>query len=430
MGKTKRISLVASNSKKNIYIIKLKLSENEIKKTNPNIESQVLVKFIGEMTHSIISISKIKPYEQFKKEYSNTKKLKLINAIQIADKIFKGEMTYEQHYYLCQKGIDSCQKQTLYILEKMKKEKKNMKNNKENNYLGNKRNNCNNISNNFINGRDLQIQIEDFIYYKKGIPIEEYKDIFNKMKLMIENNKINNNLMQSLIKLLRFLHNTRNFNEEIISMDFFIEFQNIIKNKILLTLFETNNLNLEEKNIEKVNIEELEKQIDNYNLELEQSSLSMSSTKKNKNKIETNEESIISYSGSKYDDNKSKVVITPLDQLSIFELLNSFENENNLNLNIKESINKDDIIKQMKNLSQIKSNNDNQIKDYYLRRTICLKLYNVFEVLFKNMNVSKSDIKNLCMGLECKARNCDNEMSSTYKNHINHIFKLIKQYFI
>ena len=305
-----------------------------------------------------------------------------------------------------------------------------MKNNKENNYLGNKRNNCNNISNNFINGRDLQIQIEDFIYYKKGIPIEEYKDIFNKMKLMIENNKINNNLMQSLIKLLRFLHNTRNFNEEIISMDFFIEFQNIIKNKILLTLFETNNLNLEEKNIEKVNIEELEKQIDNYNLELEQSSLSMSSTKKNKNKIETNEESIISYSGSKYDDNKSKVVITPLDQLSIFELLNSFENENNLNLNIKESINKDDIIKQMKNLSQIKSNNDNQIKDYYLRRTICLKLYNVFEVLFKNMNVSKSDIKNLCMGLECKARNCDNEMSSTYKNHINHIFKLIKQYFI
>ena len=316
------------------------------------------------------------------------------------------------------------------IIIYVKKELKNMKNNKENNYLGNKRNKCNNISNNFINGRDLQIQIEDFIYYKKGIPIEEYKDNFNKMKLMIENNKINNNLMQSLIKLLRFLHNTRNFNEEIISMDFFIEFQNIIKNKILLTLFETNNLNLEEKNIEKVNIEELEKQIDNYNLELEQSSLSMSSTKKNKNKIETNEESIISYSGSKYDDNKSKVVITPLDQLSIFELLNSFENENNLNLNIKESINKDDIIKQMKNLSQIKSNNDNQIKDYYLRRTICLKLYNVFEVLFKNMNVSKSDIKNLCMGLECKARNCDNEMSSTYKNHINHIFKLIKQYFI
>ena len=50
-----------------------------------------------------------------------------------------------------------------------------MKNNKENNYLGNKRNNCNNISNNFINGRDLQIQIEDFIYYKKEFQLKNIK---------------------------------------------------------------------------------------------------------------------------------------------------------------------------------------------------------------------------------------------------------------
>ena len=41
------------------------------------------------MTHSIISISKIKPYEQFKKECSNTKKLKLINAVQIAEYLIK-----------------------------------------------------------------------------------------------------------------------------------------------------------------------------------------------------------------------------------------------------------------------------------------------------------------------------------------------------
>ena len=26
-------------------------------------------------------------------------------------------MTFKQHYYLCKKGIESCQKQTLYILE-------------------------------------------------------------------------------------------------------------------------------------------------------------------------------------------------------------------------------------------------------------------------------------------------------------------------
>ena len=107
-------------------------------KKNPNNESQVLVKFIGDMTHSIISYSKLKPYEKYKKDYSNTKKQKLLNAIDIADKIYNKEMTYEQHYYLCQKGIDSCQKQTLYLKEKMKEEKKKEKEKlKDNNLLKN-----------------------------------------------------------------------------------------------------------------------------------------------------------------------------------------------------------------------------------------------------------------------------------------------------
>jgi hypothetical protein len=397
------------------------------------------------MTHSIISYSKLKPYEKYKKEYSNTKKQKLLNAIEIADKIYNKEMTYEQHYFLCQKGIESCQKQTLYLKEKMKEDKKKEKEklkdnnslkNEKNNFLGNKRSNNNisnnnNLNNNKINGKELGIIIEDFIYYKKGNSIDEYKSTFEKMKLMIDNNKLNNNLMNSLIKLLRFLNNTRNFNEKIISMDFFIEFQNIIKNKILLFLFDISNLNIEEQNIEYVNIEELIKQIDNYNMELEQSSLSMSSTKKvNKNKIETNEKSIeVSSSGSKYDENKSKVIITPLEQSSIFELLNSLDDNNNLDLNMKETITNDDIIKIMKNISKIKCNN-NKIKDCFLRRKVCLKLYNLFDVLLKNMNLPKNDIKKLCLGIENKARNYDNEMSSTYKNYISHIFKLIRQNFI
>ena len=397
------------------------------------------------MTHSIISYSKLKPYEKYKKEYSNTKKQKLLNAIEIADKIYNKEMTYEQHYFLCQKGIDSCQKQTLYLKEKMKEDKKKEKEklkdnnslkNEKNNFLGNKRSNNNisnntNLNNNKINGKELGIIIEDFIYYKKGNSIDEYKSTFEKMKLMIDNNKLNNNLMNSLIKLLRFLNNTRNFNEKIISMDFFIEFQNIIKNKILLFLFDISNLNIEEQNIEYVNIEELIKQIDNYNMELEQSSLSMSSTKKvNKNKVETNEKSIeVSSSGSKYDENKSKVIITPLDQSSIFELLNSLDDNNILDLNMKETITNDDIIKIMINISKIKCNND-KIKDCFLRRKVCLKLYNLFDVLLKNMNLPKNDIKKLCIGIENKARNYDNEMSTTYKNYISHIFKLIRQNFI
>jgi hypothetical protein len=310
----------------------------------------------------------------------------------------------------------------------------NLKRNNNNNKKEDKKNNIinnYNLNNNKINGKELGIIIEDFIYYKKGNSIDEYKSTFEKMKLMIDNNKLNNNLMNSLIKLLRFLNNTRNFNEKIISMDFFIEFQNIIKNKILLFLFDISNLNLDEQNIEYVNIEELIKQIDNYYIELEQSSLSISSTKKaNKNKIETNEKSIeVSSSGSKYDENKSKVIITPLDQSSIFELLNSLDDNNNLDLNMKETITNDDIIKIIKNISKINCNN-NKIKDCFLRKKVCLKLYNLFKVLLKNMNLSKNDIKKLCIGLENKARNYDNEMSTTYKNYINHLFKLIRQNFI
>ncbi len=53
------------------------------------------------MTHSIISISKIKPYLEYKNQFIHIKKQKLLNAIQIAEKTNKGEMTYEQHYKLC-----------------------------------------------------------------------------------------------------------------------------------------------------------------------------------------------------------------------------------------------------------------------------------------------------------------------------------------
>jgi hypothetical protein len=386
------------------------------------------------MTYSIIPISKIKPYNEYKNEFNNTKKQKLINAIQIADKINKGEMTYEQHYHLCKKGIDSFQKQSSYIEKQKIKDiiKLNLNKNdnkKEYNLLGNKRNNSNsNNNNNNSNYHELVYLIEDFIYNKKIIPLKEYKSYFDKMKIMIQNNKINNNIVHLLIKLLRFLNSSRNFNQQIVSMDYFIDLQNVIKDKLISTIFDSNNLLLEKENIELINVDELIQKINDYN-KLKQNSFSNNSIKKNhKNKMETNEESIEdSSNGSKFEENKSKINITPLNQLSLFELFNSFENNNN-NLN-KNSINNDDIIEQIKKISKIKCNNDN-IKKSELRKKVCLKLYNVFEILLKKLNISKSDIQNLCIGIECKARNYDNEMSTNYKNYITDIFKLIKQYFI
>ena len=380
------------------------------------------------MTYSIIPISKIKPYNEYKNEFNNTKKQKLINAIQIADKINKGEMTYEQHYHLCKKGIDSFQKQSSYIEKQKIKDiiKVNLNKNdnkKEYNLLGNKRNNSSH--NNNSNYHELVYIIEDFIYNKKIIPLKEYKSYFEKMKNMIQNNKINNNIVHLLIKLLRFLNSSRNFNQQIVTMDYFIDLQNVIKDKLISTIFDSNNLLLEEENIELINVDELIKKINDYN-KLKQNSFS--NIKKNhKNKVETNEESIEDSShGSKLEENKSKIIITPLDQLSLFELFNSFEKNNNIN---KNCINNDDILEQIKKISKIKCNNDN-IKKSELRKKVCLKLYNVFEILLKKLNISKIDIQNLCIGIECKARNYDNEMSTNYKNYITDIFKLIKQYFL
>ncbi len=228
------------------------------------------------MTYSIIPISKIKPYNEYKNEFNNTKKQKLINAIQIADKINKGEMTYEQHYHLCKKGIDSFQKQSSYIEKQKIKDiiKLNLNKNdnkKEYNLLGNKRNNSSH--NNNSNYHELVYIIEDFIYNKKIIPLKEYKSYFEKMKNMIQNNKINNNIVHLLIKLLRFLNSSRNFNQQIVTMDYFIDLQNVIKDKLISTIFDSNNLLLEEENIELINVDELIKKINDYN-KLKQNSFS------------------------------------------------------------------------------------------------------------------------------------------------------------
>ncbi len=64
---------------------------------------------------------------------------------------------------------------------------------------------------------------------------------------MIEYNKVNNNLIHLLIKLLRFLNGSRNFNEQIILMDYFIGLQKKIKKKIISSLFDLINLSFRRK---------------------------------------------------------------------------------------------------------------------------------------------------------------------------------------
>lgn len=58
------------------------------------------------MTHTKTSIRNIKPFEEYYEVNSQTKKKNLINAIQIAMKIHKGEMTLIQHYNQCKKQFN------------------------------------------------------------------------------------------------------------------------------------------------------------------------------------------------------------------------------------------------------------------------------------------------------------------------------------
>ena len=62
-----------------------------------NGEPKVTVNFIGDLTHADLLLSKIDKFDAKFEEYSKTKKKNLILSIEIANKINKGEISYESH---------------------------------------------------------------------------------------------------------------------------------------------------------------------------------------------------------------------------------------------------------------------------------------------------------------------------------------------
>ena len=61
-------------------------------------EEKGLVNFLGEYTHAVLPLDKIEHYQEKYPDYSKTKKIKLRNAIDLADKLKKGEVTYEGNF--------------------------------------------------------------------------------------------------------------------------------------------------------------------------------------------------------------------------------------------------------------------------------------------------------------------------------------------
>jgi hypothetical protein len=56
-----------------------------------------LVNFIGDPSHAEIGISKIEKFDKKFEEFSKTKKRTLSNSIYLAQKIIKGEISFNNH---------------------------------------------------------------------------------------------------------------------------------------------------------------------------------------------------------------------------------------------------------------------------------------------------------------------------------------------
>ena len=99
--------------------------------SSENQSHKYIIKFFIELTESVISdTNKIKPFLQYKNEFSKNKQKKLINAIKFANIISLGEMSFDQHYSFIQEGIITFEEQCKRLNE-IKKEKEKEKEEEE-----------------------------------------------------------------------------------------------------------------------------------------------------------------------------------------------------------------------------------------------------------------------------------------------------------
>lgn len=129
-----------------------------------------------------------------------------------------------------------------------------------------------------------------------------------------------------------------------------------------------------------------------------------------------------SESKTDYDDLKTKITIMPLNDQGLIDILSPYAQKNNNNVVSAEEY--------IKSLIKSPSSICEKVNCPYLRKRVCCKLYGVFQILFKNTNLDNEMIKNLCLYLENRAREKDQNMSIEYKDTIIQIFKKIKDHFI
>ena len=236
----------------------------------------------------------MRPFDEYYEEFSKTKKKNLQNFIDIARKIHRGEISFNQH--------------------------KNVKKSNQN-FIGVKRQRNDTTNNN----NDIVGIIDDFIYTKRRIMNEnEFEERVNfikdKLNELIKEGiqMLNNNAFNAIVRLMRFMSCSRNFSNDTIKQSKIIEeVKEKMKSIIIMKLFDSSRIENELTEYETISSNELIAQID--------SNEEYNSKESIKESQSVSESSMILSSGSKtdYEDLKTKIKIFPVDGNGLYNILQS-----------------------------------------------------------------------------------------------------------
>ena len=259
------------------------------------------------------------------------------------------------------------------------------------------------------------------------------------------------------------MNNPRNFSNDISNKNSFISLKEEINKKIKETLFDQNllflsssfnyfcsNYNTGELLNEAKNISNLldnlsspneEEKIENNILPKEIINESYNEIE-SKRKLNESEDEKSSSFGSKFtkisqvEENKQKLNICLVNYPELIKILNikndnKNENEINLeNINGINNIDKNIIGEKLKNKiskleNEIENNKNIEIKNKYLRKMVCLKLYKALHFALKNFDLDEDQIKHICLYIEIQGRLLDMSMGIKYKEFIENVLKRI-----
>ena len=291
-----------------------------------------------------------------------------------------------------------------------------------------------------------------------------------------------------MIKLHKYLNNSRIFQNEISNTKSFIDLNNFLNKKIIETLFDynmiSNNIINEDKknmylneeedeiydiinkietlninnNLNGVNQNQIQIDINNDFSINNNTKLSNSNTISNSTNNSNSDSQVSSINNScrssthkknislfSEEDEKSlellnkelnenRINITHMNNISLYNFLNSFEDDYEKENMLKRRINREHIIRKFEEIANLYEDEENEynayeyvgrVKNNFLRKMACVKLYKAFKFLFKKYNIKKQSIRKFCKFIEDKARKVDYDMGLKYKEYIINVLKSI-----